>query len=121
MHFMLLIAHGSRNQNANEEVKRLAERVYAQSKNHYEAVIPAFLEFAEPDIITGIGQCIERGASRITAMPYFLSAGNHVGRDIPAQIELARSAHPDIDIEQAPHIGSVDSMASLVAECTHEK
>ena len=116
MKFLLLIAHGSRNTAANAEINDLAQAVEKLTAREISAVIPAFLEFAEPDILAGIDQCIERGASRILVLPYFLAAGNHVARDIPAQIETARKKYAEVDIELCPHIGALDAMPELVAQ-----
>ena len=48
MKVMLLIAHGSRKAEANDEIGRLAQRVQALAGNDYGAVVAAFLE-QEPD------------------------------------------------------------------------
>ena len=54
MKFLLLIAHGSRRQSANDEIKLLAERVAGLESNDYDGVVTAFLELTEPDIHQGI-------------------------------------------------------------------
>ena len=117
MNILLLIAHGSRNQAANDEIKQLAQRVQQLGDDRFAAVVPAFLEFAEPDIVSGIEECVALGASRISVLPYFLAAGNHVARDIPAVLDLARKAHPDVNIEQTPHLGSAETMARTILAC----
>lgn len=50
MKILMLVAHGSRNQAANDEVSRLAARVASLAQGDFDAVVPAFLELAEPDI-----------------------------------------------------------------------
>jgi len=50
MKYLLLIAHGSRRQSANDEIKLLAERVAGLDDNNYAGVVTAFLEMAEPNI-----------------------------------------------------------------------
>ena len=116
MRVMLLVAHGSRNQKANEEISQLALKVAQIAQPEFDAVVPAYLEFAEPDIIDGIGRCIESGASQITVVPYFLAAGNHVIRDIPAQLELAGRKYPEVEIIQSVYVGAQEAMADLVAQ-----
>ena len=54
MKFLLLIAHGSRRQGANDEIRQLGERVASLDGNDYDGVVTAFLELAEPDIQQGI-------------------------------------------------------------------
>ncbi len=117
MKIMLLIAHGSRKQSANDEIAELAARVQAIAGDRYDAVLPAFLELAEPDIHQVIDTCASMGATEIVAVPYFLAAGKHVARDIPSELECARAGHPDIRIDVAPYVGGHDSMPDMVLRC----
>ena len=118
MKFLLLIAHGSRKQSANEEIAALAQKVQALAGNDYDAVVAAFLECAEPSIQQGIERCIKLGATEIVAMPYFLAAGKHVVRDIPGEIECARAGHPGVNILLSQYLGEHDAMADLVLRCS---
>ena len=120
MKFLLLIAHGSRSQSANDEIQLLARRVAGLDDNDYAGVVTAFLEMAEPDIHQGIAQCVEQGATSIVAVPCFLAGGNHVTRDIPAEIACARAGMPQVDIEISRYLGSSDAMANLVLECSRQ-
>ena len=120
MKFLLLIAHGSRRQDSNDEIRQLAERVTALDDNDYDGVEAAFLEIAEPDIHQGIANCIERGASSIVAVPYFLAGGNHVIKDVPGEIACAQAAMPKVDIQISRYLGSSDTMASLVLNCSRQ-
>ena len=117
MNALLLIAHGSRNPAANQEIDQLAQNVASFCSDHFDLVQHAYLEFAKPDIADGVSRCVARGSTHVTVVPYFLTAGNHVVRDIPEEIQLARAAHVDVDIELSPHVGAMEIMASLVAKC----
>lgn len=114
----MLIAHGSRKQAANDEVSRLAEQISKLKDSEYQAVVPAFLEFAEPDIHQGVDRCVELGADTIVAMPYFLAAGRHVAEDIPKEIECARAGNPEVNIEISQYLGESEAMAGLVVQCS---
>ena len=118
MKTLLLIAHGSRKAEANDEIVRLAQRVETLAGDDYGAVVAAFLEIAEPSIHRGIERCVELGATEIVAVPYFLAAGKHVVRDIPAELECARAGHPDVSIEISQYVGDSDAMAGLVLSCS---
>ena len=115
----MLIAHGSRKQAANDEVSRLAEQITQLEDSEYDAVVPAFLEFAEPDIHQGVTRCVELGADKIVAVPYFLAAGRHVAEDIPKEIECARVGNPKVNIEISQYLGESEAMARLVVQCSH--
>src|SRR6058998_2381188 len=79
---LLLIAHGSREPAANDDLHRLADAL--RRRNEYAWVEAAFLELAEPDADEGGSRCVARGVERVILLPYFLSAGIHVRRDLSA-------------------------------------
>ena len=114
MHILLLIAHGSRREASNEEVREVAKKLEAISNNRFDQVIPAFLELAEPSILAGVDLCCQAGASNVTVVPYFLSAGRHVAEDIPADLEKAAEQHPELGIHLRQHIGGHEEMPALL-------
>ena len=118
MKMMLLIAHGSRKQAANDEIARLAQSVAARGGDEFAGVEVAFLELVEPNVQQGIERCIEMGASEIVAVPYFLAAGRHVAQDIPGELACARAGHPDIGIELSRYVGESEAMVELVLGCS---
>lgn len=113
---LVVVAHGSRRQASNEEVRELAARIAEKAGKAFDIVQSAFLELADPSIPDGIRQCIEKGAREVIVLPYFLSAGRHVAEDIPAEVDATRSEFPDIDIRIAPYLGSIDQIADLMVE-----
>jgi sirohydrochlorin cobaltochelatase len=94
---VLLIAHGSREAVANREVIEMANRL--AEKLPGVAIIPCFLEIATPSIPAGFAMAVERGCNHITAVPFFLATGAHVGADIPRILEECRSAHSGVEVE----------------------
>ncbi|MGV6817219.1 MAG: sirohydrochlorin chelatase [Thiotrichales bacterium] len=119
MKTLLLIAHGSRRASSNDEVRTLATKMAELPDNEFDAIIPAFLELAEPSIVEGFEQCVALGATEIVAVPYFLSAGRHVVEDIPADLTKAQARHPEINLTIKPHLGSADIMTRLVLEAAN--
>jgi len=116
MQALLLIAHGSRREASNQEVRELAKRLEQMIEGQFDLVEPAFLELAEPDIRSGIGRCVQAGARHVTAVPYLLSAGRHVAKDIPDELEVARLLYPDIRIVQTDYLGMHQGIAGLILE-----
>jgi len=114
---LLLVAHGSRKEIANQEVRDLASRIEKHGAGSFEKVVPAFLEFAQPDIAAGIDYCVKLGSTKITVVPYFLSAGAHVNRDIPDQIEIATQRYPGVELHVTRHFGAADDIAESVIDC----
>ena len=121
MHALLLIAHGSRREASNQEVRELAARLEQIASDRFDHVIPAFLELAEPDIPTGVDRCVEHGATTVTAVPYFLSAGRHVAEDIPAELEKAKHRHEAVRICQSDYLGKHASVPDLLLALALDK
>lgn len=111
---LLLVAHGSRHDASNDEVRALTVSVRNAAGERFDAVDCAFLELADPAIPDGIERLIEDGADDITVLPYFLAAGRHVSEDIPAQVDEKRFEHPDINIAIAPYFGTAEAIPHLL-------
>ena len=109
---VLLIAHGSRRQQANEDLVQLADRVRA--RGGYSAVEIAYLELARPDIPEGIANCVKRGAARVLMLPYFLSAGSHVTDDLERYRREASEQYPQVEFRLCRPLGLHPLMIDLV-------
>ncbi len=109
---LLLVAHGSRRAASNDEVRRLAARL--RDSGAFGHVQAAFLELAEPDIPTGIEQCLASGATEVLVYPYFLSAGRHVSEDIPRAVAAKQAEHPARRITLLPHLGAAADIADTI-------
>ena len=114
MHALLLIAHGSRRQASNDEVRDLAQALKHQTGDEFSIVECAFLELAEPSIPDGVSACVEKGAESVTVLPYFLSAGRHVVTDIPEELQKAQDKHPQVKIKTAPYLGSAQGISEIL-------
>ena len=111
---LLIMAHGSRKQAANEEftqlVSHIRQRVMSDisgklSKLHYDTVSHCFLEIAEPRLATAVKDHIVLGYSEFDVYPLFFNNGHHVSRDIPHQVETIKQQH-SIIIRQLNYFGS---------------
>ena len=114
MKALLLIAHGSRRQQSNDEVVVLAEKLKKNCSEQYSIVHAGFLELAEILIPDGIKRCVEDGATEIIILPYFLNSGRHVVEDIPNIVDETRPEFPGIDIKVAQHLGASALMMDLL-------
>lgn len=110
---VLLIAHGSRHQPANDDLFDMAARIAAQGE--YRIVEACFLELAEPDIATGGSRCVARGATLVMMVPYFLSAGVHLLRDLTRAREELSRRYPAIEFRLGPPLGPHRLLDALVA------
>ena len=104
MNHLLLIAHGSRRESSNDEIRDLACRLQ-NSVGPFSSVSCAFLEIAEPSITASLRSLIANGVNKILVLPYFLSAGRHVSEDIPNEVQQISAAHPEIEIKIGSYFG----------------
>jgi len=92
----IVFAHGSRVESANQAVSDLAARMAASRGDIVEA---AFLELGNPDLASAVARLVARGVSGIIVIPYFLTLGTHMQRDLPRLVEEAASRNGNIDIQ----------------------
>jgi sirohydrochlorin ferrochelatase len=92
----VVFAHGSRIESANQAVRDVATEMAASGQHVVE---PAFLELGEPDLAGAARRLISRGATRIVVIPYFLTLGTHMQRDLPRLAREAARANGDIEIQ----------------------
>ncbi len=90
----VLFAHGSSVDSANEAVRLVAARL--AEAGGYPLVEAAFLEFGEPSLRAGVERLLDRGAERIVVIPYFLTLGLHMKRDLPRLLDEVREQHPSL-------------------------
>lgn len=111
---LLLIAHGSREPEANEDLHHVVEEL--RRRGQYAWVEAAFLELAQPDADQGALTCIRQEAERIVLVPYFLSAGVHVRRDLTTLCRGLAERHPHVVFQLAEPIGRHPLIVEIVAE-----
>ena len=116
---VLLIAHGSRRQEANDDLLLLADAI--RKRNLYQTIEVSYLEIASPTIPEGARRCVEQGADRILMLPYFLSAGAHVVDDLKRHQRELASEFPDVSIELCRPLGLHPLLIDVVLQRLDEK
>lgn len=114
---ILLIAHGSRNPQANQDLVWLAEELRERG---FPLVEPSYLELAPPDILTGGRACVAKGATEVLMVPYFLAAGVHVREDLTEAQAALSQEFPQVAFKLAGHLGRHPSMVDLVVSRIRE-
>ncbi len=114
---LLLVAHGSRHAEANADLFHVAAAMERRGNAVVEA---AFLELAAPGIETGGARCVERGARRVVLLPYFLSAGVHVRRDLAAARDRLAARFPSVEFRLAEPLGRHPLLLDVVADRARE-
>jgi sirohydrochlorin ferrochelatase len=111
---LLLIAHGSRQEEANADLHYLAAEL--RRSGDYTAVIASFLELAEPNTDEGGANCVAAGARRVVLLPYFLSAGIHVQRDLTAARDRLAVRFAEVEFRLAEPLGRHPLLLRIVSE-----
>jgi sirohydrochlorin ferrochelatase len=111
---LLIVAHGSRRQVSNDEVRALAARLRITNHPDIGEVEVAFLELAEPSIADGLTNCVSKGAKKIVVFPYFLAAGTHVAADIPKEVADFCAKNPQVKVTLTPHLGAAPTLPHAV-------
>jgi len=93
---IVVFAHGSRIESANQAVRDVAARMPASESDLVEA---AFLELGQPDLAGAVDRLVSRGAARIIVIPYFLTLGTHLQRDLPRLAAEAARRYQNVEIQ----------------------
>jgi sirohydrochlorin cobaltochelatase len=118
---VLLMAHGSRDAEARAEYGRIHQSLAARLTP--VPVVFSVLEFPGddglPSIADGWRQCLDFGATRIIALPFFLFPAGHVREDLPGELNSARSALGCARIDLLPPLGAADELLDAVEARAH--
>ncbi len=118
MNALLLIAHGSRRAEANADLEFVADAM--RSRGRYDLVQVAYLELAEPSIPDGGALCVQGGAGRVTMLPYFLSPGVHVRRDLESLRNELAARFPSVAFLLAEPLGRHPLLIEIVDQRAKE-
>ncbi len=80
----------------------------------------ACLQFCAHDLSSAVDEAVKDGAKKVIIIPYFLHLGNHMIKDIPAEISALRDKYPGVMIDLAEHLGVHPKLAEIVLERIRE-
>ena len=111
---IIIVDHGSRRDESNRMLERVAEAFAGRFSQRYEIVEPAHMELAEPSIATAYARCVERGATRVVVCPFFLGPGKHWTQDIPSLTAAAAAKFPQTSYHVTQTLGLDDLILELL-------
>jgi sirohydrochlorin ferrochelatase len=111
---IVVFGHGSRVETANEAVRSVA-RDLARSGGflHVEA---AFLELGQPDMEGAVVRLRSAGVRQIVIIPYFLTLGTHLERDLPAIVRAIGERHPDLELRVTPPLDGHPGLVRILID-----
>jgi sirohydrochlorin ferrochelatase len=78
------------------------------------------LELAEPGIESGVSMCVEKGATEVIMLPYFLSPGMHVVEDLTFTRKQLSERFPAVGFTLAEPLGRHPLLVDVVEERARE-
>ena len=93
---IVLFAHGSTVESANDGVRAIAEELARRTGRIVET---AFLECAPPTLADAVAKLSDSEVRRIVIVPYFLTMGIHLKRDLPRIAGELRNIYEGVSIE----------------------
>lgn len=114
----VVFAHGSSVESANDAVRAVTAQL--RERGGLETVETAFLEQGKPDLRGAVDALALRGAQSVVVIPYFLTLGLHLQRDLPRLIGEVELAHPGLRVSVTPpldgHRALVDALLDRARE-----
>ena len=119
----IVFGHGSSVESANDAVRSMAAQLARRSG--YVSVETAFLEGGRPDLRGAVETLARREIQQVIVIPYFLTLGMHLQRDLPRLVEELRALHPGMEIQvTAPldgHPALIDALVGRAREASEGK
>jgi len=111
---IIVFAHGSRIEAANEAVRAVAADLARGGE--YPIVEAAFLELGTPGLEEAADLLVSRGVERIIIIPYFLTPGLHLERDLPPIVDRILNKHKDLHVLVTASLDGHPGMVQMLTD-----
>lgn len=115
----IIFAHGSRLEPANQAVRDVAA-AFARAGN-FPHVEPAFLELGSPGLEGAVDALLSQGVERILVIPYFLTLGIHLERDLPRIVDGISRARNGLQIGVTPPLDGHPALVEILLDRARSK
>ena len=111
---IIVFAHGSRIEPANQAVRAAAAEL--ARAGDYPVVEAAFLELGRPSLEEAADLLIARGVQQIVIIPYFLTPGTHLERDLPVLVQNISNKNKQIHIQVTASLDGHPGLVAILAD-----
>jgi sirohydrochlorin ferrochelatase len=111
---IIVFAHGSRIEAANQAVRSAATDL--ARAGDCRIVEAAFLELGRPSLEEAADLLVARGVDRVVIIPYFLTPGTHLERDLPALVARIANKHNSIQILVTASLDGHPGLVQILAD-----
>ena len=115
---IVIFAHGSSVETANEAVRAVSRNV--AMAGGFPLASTAFLEIGKPDLPAAVEQMVAQGVSKIIVLPYFLTTGIHLKRDLPRIVSDILEVQQGISIAIAPPLDGHPALELILLDRAKE-
>jgi precorrin-8X/cobalt-precorrin-8 methylmutase len=109
---IILMGHGSRVPGASKDMEEVAQRL--RDKYGYPRVEICFISRLGPHFPEIFEKCVNQGAKKVLAIPYFLHEGLHLLLDIPEMMQKEAKRFPDVKLMLGRSLGFDERLVDLV-------
>ncbi len=111
---IIVFAHGSRIEAANQAVRSAAGELARAGE--CPLVEAAFLELGRPSLEEAADLLAGNGVARIVIIPYFLTPGLHLERDLPPLVDRICNKHKGIEVRVTASLGGHPGLVEILAD-----
>ena len=76
----------------------------------------AFLELGRPSLEEAADLLVERGIDRLVILPYFLTPGMHLERDLPVLVKNITNRYSDLQVIVTPSLDGHPGLVEVLAD-----
>jgi sirohydrochlorin cobaltochelatase len=110
---LVLFAHGSTVASANDAVHAVTAELQRRTGIPVET---AFLECAPPTLADAVAALVGRGVVDVVVVPYFLTSGIHLKRDLPRLVEELRPRYSEVHFSVAQPLDGHPALIDILMD-----
>jgi sirohydrochlorin ferrochelatase len=110
---LVVFAHGSSIESANDAVRDVCA---AMAREGGYLVRAAFLDGGRPDLRGAVTSLAEAGVERVIVIPYFLTLGLHLQRDLPTLVAEVEAEFPSVRVQVTPPLDGHLSLTRILLD-----
>ncbi len=114
MQGILILAHGSRAEHTKKTLETIVKPV--SEKLSDKLIQTAFMQFDDMNIESGLTALMEKGATEIKIIPYFLFDGVHIHEDIPNEVADFTQKHPGVTVTLGSTLGTDSRLSDILVD-----
>jgi sirohydrochlorin ferrochelatase len=114
---IVIFGHGSSVSSANDAVRRVAAD--AAAAGGFDLYETAFLD-VPPLLRDATASLVSQGAERVIVVPYFLTLGIHLQRDLPEMVRRIEAEHPGLQVQVTPPLDGHPALSGMVIDRARE-